>query len=153
MKTALFPGSFDPITKGHQAVILRALPLFDKIVIGIGENTSKKYLFSLEQRVKWIKDSFKNNPKIEVNSYSGLTIDYCNQIGAKFILRGLRNTVDYNYESTIAQMNSTLDSDIETIFMLTNPELSAINSTIVRDIILHKGDVSNFVPQEIVHDF
>lgn len=153
MNIALFPGSFDPITKGHQSVILRSLPLFDKIVVAIGNNSSKKYLYSLEQRTHWINKTFKGESKIEVTTYSGLTIDYCKEIGAKYILRGLRNTADFNFENGIGQMNKAMNDDIETIFMLTTPELSAINSTIVRDIIINDGNASKFVPEEIKMDF
>jgi pantetheine-phosphate adenylyltransferase len=153
MKTALFPGSFDPITKGHEDIILRALPLFDKIVIGVGTNNAKSYLFTLEQRVKWLEQTFKNQPKIEVVAYEGLTIDFCKKMNANFLLRGLRNPIDYNYESNIALMNKMLNQDIETIFLLTSPELMAINSTIVRDIIVNKGHASKFVPDAIQHDF
>lgn len=153
MKTALFPGSFDPITKGHEDIILRALPLFDKIVIGVGTNNAKSYLFTLEQRVKWLEQTFKNQPKIEVVAYEGLTIDFCKKMNANYLLRGLRNPIDYNYESNIALMNKMLNQDIETIFLLTSPELMAINSTIVRDIIVNKGHASKFVPDAIQHDF
>jgi pantetheine-phosphate adenylyltransferase len=153
MKTALFPGSFDPFTKGHEDIVLRALPLFDKIVIGVGSNTAKKYLFTLEQRIAWIKTTFKNQPKIEVIFYDGLTVDFCSKINAQYILRGLRNPTDYGYESNIALMNKALKKEIETIFMLTSPELMAINSTIVRDIIIHKGDAKQFVPAAIQHEF
>lgn len=153
MKTALFPGSFDPITIGHENIIRRALPLFDKLVIAIGNNTNKKYLFSLEQRTNWIKKAFENDKKIEVVSYDGLTVDFCRKINATFIVRGLRNSSDYNYESTIAQMNHQLDNAIETLFLQTTPHFSAINSTIVRDIIIHNGDASKFVPTAIQQDF
>ena len=149
MKIALFPGSFDPITKGHVAIIERAIPLFDKIVIGIGTNSTKKHLFNLEERTSWIKEIFKDNPKIEIESYEGLTINFCKKIGATYIVRGLRNEVDYNYESGIAQMNYDMDNSIETIFLQTTPTLSAINSTIVRDIIINNGDVTPFVPSGI----
>lgn len=153
MKTALFPGSFDPITIGHEDVIKRALPLFDKIIIGIGINTNKKYLFSLEQRINWIKKVFENEAKVEVQHYNGLTVNFCEKINATTILRGLRNSSDYNYESTIAQMNQQLNPTIETVFLQTTPHLSAINSTIVRDIIINKGDASKFVPKNIQADF
>jgi len=153
MKIALFPGSFDPITKGHQDIVNRISPLFDKIVIGIGVNSSKKYLFSLEQRMNWIKETFSQNPKVTVQSYSGLTIDFCNEIGAQHIIRGIRNVSDYTYESTIAQMNLSMENNIETLFLQTTPSLSAINSSIVRDIIINKGNASQFIPDNIKSDF
>jgi pantetheine-phosphate adenylyltransferase len=145
-KIALFPGSFDPFTKGHFSIVKKALPLFDKIVIGIGENSNKTYLFSLEQRINFIKFSFKNNSQIEVGSYNNLTIDYCQEIGANYILRGLRNSVDFGFERNIAQMNHAMMPSIETVFLVTDPELSAISSTIVREIIRHHGNASEFVP-------
>jgi len=153
MKTALFPGSFDPITKGHQDIVERATPLFDKIVVGIGTNTAKKYLFSLEERTQWIKATFKGNKKIEVVQYEGLTIDFCRRIEANYILRGLRNSSDFDFESSIGQMNRALDKQIETICLLTSPEFTAINSTIVRDIIINGGDASNFVPSAVKQHF
>ena len=153
MKIALFPGSFDPITIGHEDIIRRALPLFDKIIIGIGVNTNKKYLFSLEQRTAWIKKVFENDEKIEVLSYEGLTISCCKKINATTIIRGLRNSSDYNYESNIAQMNQQLDAAVETIFLQTSPHLSAINSSIVRDIIINKGNASKFIPNAINQSF
>lgn len=149
MKIAIFPGSFDPITKGHQDIIERALPLFDKIIIAIGKNSAKKYHFNLEERTQFIKLTFNNNPKIEVISYTGLTIDFCKSVNANYILRGIRNSADYMYENSIAQMNKAMDNDIETIFMPTIPELAAINSTIVRDILINGGNVEQFVPAAI----
>tara|TARA_B100000809_G_scaffold47690_1_gene42369 strand:+ start:29368 stop:29832 length:465 start_codon:yes stop_codon:yes gene_type:complete len=146
MKIAIFPGSFDPITIGHQDIIERALPLFDKIIVSIGINSSKKYHFTLEQRTDFINLTFNNNTKIEVITYNGLTIDFCKSIGAKYILRGIRNSADFLYENNIAQMNKAMDKDIETIYLSTIPALSAINSTIVRDILINKGDASQFVP-------
>jgi pantetheine-phosphate adenylyltransferase len=146
MKIAVFPGSFDPITIGHQNIVERALPLFDKIIVAIGHNTLKNYHFSIEHRIDFIKLTFKNNPKIEVTTYSGLTIDFCKQVNSNYILRGIRNIADYNYENSIAQMNKAMNNDIETIFIPTIPELSAINSTIIRDILINGGDVNNFVP-------
>lgn len=149
MKIAVFPGSFDPITIGHQNIIERALPLFDKIVVAIGINTTKKHHFALEQRTEFIQLTFNNNPKIEVVTYTGLTIDFCKLIRSSYILRGIRNSSDYLYENSIAQMNKAMAEDIETIFMTTIPELSAINSTIVRDIIINNGDASQFIPAAI----
>ena len=149
MKIAVFPGSFDPITKGHEAIILRALPLFDKIIVAIGKNTAKKYHFSLIQRTNFITLTFNNNPKIEVLSYEGLTIDFCKSVNAHYILRGIRNSSDYLYENGIAQMNKIMETDIETLFIPTTPEFSAINSTIVRDILTHGGNVEQFVPTAI----
>lgn len=148
MKTAIFPGSFDPITKGHQDIILRALPLFDKIIVAVGKNTSKKYLFSQVQRVKWIKAVFAKEKKVEVASFSGLTVDYCKKVGATYILRGLRTSADFEFERSIGQINKNM-SGVETVFLLTSPELSAINSTIVRDIVINNGNASKFVPQEV----
>jgi pantetheine-phosphate adenylyltransferase len=151
LKIAVFPGSFDPITIGHVDIVKRSIPLFDKIIVAIGVNTQKKYLFSLEKRTEWIKEVFKDNPTIEVSSYSGLTINYCKEIGAQYLLRGIRSASDFEYEKTIAHLNHTMESEIETILMLSPPEYSSISSTIVREIILGKGDVSKFVPIEIVN--
>lgn len=149
MKVAVFPGSFDPITLGHQNIIERALPLFDKIIIAIGNNTAKKYHYELNQRVEFIEDTFNNYEKIEVATYTGLTINFCKEKKANYILRGIRNSIDYAYEDSIAQMNKAMDDKIETIFIPTIPELSAINSTIVRDIIINGGDAAKFVPAAI----
>ena len=146
MKTAVFPGSFDPITIGHQDIIERVLPLFDKIIVAIGINSSKKYHFTLEQRMEFIQLTFNNNPKIEVVTYTGLTIDFCKSVGADYTLRGIRNSSDYLYENSIAQMNKAMNSTVETLFIPTIPEFAAINSTIVRDIIINKGDASQFIP-------
>ena len=149
MKIAVFPGSFDPITLGHVDLIKRALPLFDKIIVAIGVNSSKKYHFTLEQRTQFIELTFNNNPKIEVATYKGLTIDFCKSVNANYILRGIRNSSDYLYENSIAQMNKAMHNPIETLFIPTLPELSAINSTIVRDILVNGGDISKFVPSPI----
>ncbi|PCH77415.1 MAG: pantetheine-phosphate adenylyltransferase [Flavobacteriaceae bacterium] len=145
MKIAIFPGSFDPITNGHVDIIERALPLFDKIIIAIGVNSDKRYMFPLEQRKKFILETFKNEPKISVDTYQGLTIDYCKKMGANFILRGLRNPADFEFEKAIAHTNRKL-SQIETVFLLTSAETSFISSSIVRDILKYEGDVSKFVP-------
>lgn len=148
-KIAIFPGSFDPITLGHTSIIKRAVPLFDKIIVAIGTNSSKQYLFDLQQRKKWIEQCFAQEPKVAVDIYQGLTVDYCEKVEAKYILRGLRNQLDYEYEHTIAQMNRKLNDEIETIFMFTELEYATINSTTVRDIIRHKGDANQFLPKEI----
>lgn len=149
MKRAVFPGSFDPITKGHEDIVKRAVALFDEIIVGIGINSSKSYFFSLEKRMEFIRQTFKDEPRVKVQSYTGLTIDYCRSAGAQFILRGLRSSADFEFERGIAQMNKAMATDIETVFILTAPELSAINSTIVRDILRHGGDASQFVPAHI----
>ena len=152
LKIAVFPGSFDPITIGHVDIVKRSIPLFDKIIVAIGVNTQKKYLFSLEQRTQWIQKVFKDYPTIEVSTYNGLTINYCKEIGAEYLLRGIRSASDFEYEKTIAHLNHTMDAQIETILMLSPPEYSSISSTIVREIIMGKGDVSKFVPKEIAED-
>jgi pantetheine-phosphate adenylyltransferase len=148
-KVAVFPGSFDPVTKGHQSIIVRALPLFDKIIVAIGINSQKKYLFSLEQRKKWLEETFSGHSKIEIQTYEGLTVNFCRKINAQYILRGLRNPADFEFERNISQMNQSMEPNIETIFLVTCPEYSAINSTIVRDIISNKGNAKQFVPDEI----
>ncbi|MCX7955104.1 MAG: pantetheine-phosphate adenylyltransferase [Bacteroidales bacterium] len=148
-KIAVFPGSFDPITKGHESIVKRALLLFDKIYIVIAINENKKPLFPLDKRLKWIKKVFGNENNIIVDTYNGLIVDYCNKINAKYIIRGLRTSADFEYERAIAQANRFLDSSIETIFFLTAPEFTPINSTIVREIIRYGGDVSKFVPDGI----
>lgn len=148
-RIAVFPGSFDPITKGHESIVKRAIPLFDKIIIAIGTNSSKKYMFELEQRKSWIEKTFENNPTVEVLIYNGLTVDFCKKENANFILRGLRSYSDFDYEFGIAQMNKSLISNVETIFLLTEPELSPISSTIVRDIIRNNGNVEQFLPNAV----
>ncbi|MEM9886671.1 MAG: pantetheine-phosphate adenylyltransferase [Bacteroidota bacterium] len=149
MKIAVFPGSFDPITSGHFDLVQRALPLFDQIIIAIGVNSQKKYLFSLEQRIKWLEDVFSEEPKIKVDSFEGLTAHYCTSIGAKYLLRGLRNASDFDYEKTISQLNHIVGAGIETIFLIAQPGYSHISSTIVREIIKGGGDASAFLPKEV----
>jgi pantetheine-phosphate adenylyltransferase len=146
-KIAVFPGSFDPITKGHESIILRALPLFDEIIIAVGINSDKKGYFPVEQRIEWIKQVFKNDPKIKVQSYHGLTVDFCRLVKAKYILRGLRTSADFEFERSIGQINKQLYGDIETIFLLTQPEHTSLNSSIVREIVRYNGDASQFVPE------
>lgn len=148
-KIAVFPGSFSPFTLGHKSVVDRSLPLFDKIIIAIGKNSEKNEYFSIEEREKWIKDIYKDNPKIEVQFYEGLTVDFCEKTEAKYILRGLRDSHDFKYEKNIAQTNKNLNPKLETIFIITPPEMSHISSTIMRDIIKNGGDVSQFLPKEI----
>jgi pantetheine-phosphate adenylyltransferase len=149
MKVAVFPGSFDPITIGHVSLIKRAARLFDKVIIAIGVNTSKNKLFPLDVRINWIKEVFENNKKIEVQEFDGLTVDFCKKVGANFIIRGLRNASDFDYEKTIAQLNSELNKDIETVLFMTKPKHSHISSTIVREIIRVKGDASMLVPKQV----
>jgi pantetheine-phosphate adenylyltransferase len=152
MKIAVFPGSFDPITIGHVDIVKRCIPLFDQIIIAVGVNSQKKYLFPLEKRIEWMHKVFENESKIKVASYQGLTINYCKEVSANYILRGIRSAADFEYEKTIAHLNHTMDIDIETILILSPPEYSSISSTIVREIILGKGDVSKFVPKEIASE-
>ena len=149
-KIALFPGSFDPITKGHVDIIKKSLLIFDQVVIGIGTNSSKKPLFTIEQRMAWINEVFKDETRLDIQIYSGLTIEFCKQIHANFIVRGLRSGLDFEYEQSIAFANKEMETSIETVFLLSSPSTSNISSTIVRDIIINKGDYSKFVPQGIV---
>ena len=148
-KIAVFPGSFDPITKGHESIINRAIPLFDKIIVAIWINTEKNHYFPLEKRLEWLEKDFKDEPSITVTRYEGLTVDFCKKNDAKFILRGLRTSADFEFERSIGQINKNIYPDIETIFLLTTPEYTALNSSIVRDILRHGGDASNFVPEAV----
>lgn len=148
MKTAVFPGSFDPITLGHYDIIKRGISLFDKIYVAIGVNAEKKYMFSLEERMHFIKEAFKDEPKIEVITYKGLTIDLCRKVGADFILRGLRNPADFEFEKAIAHTNREL-SKIETVFLLTAARTSYISSSIVRDVLRNGGDYTILVPDSV----
>jgi pantetheine-phosphate adenylyltransferase len=149
MKICVFPGSFDPITSGHVDLVKRALPLFDKIIIAIGINAQKKYLFSLEQRQDWIKNVFKDEPKVMVDTFENLTAAYCKRVEAAWILRGLRNASDFDYEKTISQLNFIVGKGVETMFLISQPEFSHVSSTIVREIIKGGGDASPFLPKEI----
>ena len=145
-RICLFPGTFDPVTLGHVDIINRALPLFDKIYVGIGINTSKSPMFSAEQRMKWVADIYANEPRVESVVYEGLTVHYCKTIHANFILRGIRYVSDFEYEKTIADANRTLDNQIETVFLTGEPKYTSVASTIVRDIIRNGGDASPFLP-------
>lgn len=149
MRIALFPGSFDPITKGHENIITRAVPLFDKIIVAVGINESKKYMFGLEQRMTWIRKTFAHEPKIGVASYSGLTVEFAIEQNARFLLRGLRNPADFEFEKAIAQANRQMRSELETVFLLTSARYSYISSSITRDVIRHGGDYTLFVPESV----
>jgi pantetheine-phosphate adenylyltransferase len=149
MRICLFPGTFDPVTLGHVDIINRALPLFDKIVVGIGLNTSKAPMFTDEQRLSWIREIYKDEDRVEGAVYEGLTINFCQKIGARFILRGIRYVSDFEYEKTIADANRTLDKSIETIFLTGEPKYTSVASTIVRDIIRNHGDSSHFLPDVV----
>jgi pantetheine-phosphate adenylyltransferase len=150
IRRAVFPGSFDPITNGHLDIIERALPLFDEIIIAIGTNSAKKYMFPMEDRIKWIEKTFEAEKKITVKHYeSMLTVDYCKQENANFIIRGLRNPADFEFEKAIAQTNRKLAPEIETVFLLTSAGFSAISSSIVREVMLYDGDYTSLVPDAV----
>ena len=152
MNIAVFPGSFDPITLGHIDLVKRSIPIFDKIYVAVGVNSQKKTLFPLEKRIEWLERGFKEYDKVEVGQFQGLTVNYCKDVNAKYLIRGLRNASDFDYEKTISQLNQIIGDDIETIFLISKPEYSHISSTIVREIIKGQGDISTFVTQHIVDD-
>ena len=145
-RICLFPGTFDPVTLGHVDIIDRALPLFDQIIVGIGINTSKAPMFTPEQRLQWVNEIYRNEPKVKGAVYEGLTVNFCKKIGARFILRGIRYVSDFEYEKTIADANRTLDKELETVFLTGEPKYTSVASTIVRDIIKNGGDASPFLP-------
>jgi pantetheine-phosphate adenylyltransferase len=149
MKKAIFPGSFDPITNGHYDIIKRGVSLFDEVIVAIGVNAEKKYMFSLEDRKRFIEEAFKDEPKVKVITYSGLTIDLCKKENAEFILRGLRNPADFEFEKAIAHTNRVM-SKIETVFLLTAARTSFISSSIVRDVLRNGGDISQLVPEAVL---
>jgi pantetheine-phosphate adenylyltransferase len=148
-KIALFPGSFDPITRGHENIVRRGALLFDEVIVAIGHNTTKQSMFPLEKRKAWIEATFADLPNVRVDIYEGLTVDYCKKIGATFLLRGLRNGGDFEYERTIAHMNKALLAQLETVLVFTDPEYASVHSTVIREIYKNKGDVSQFVPKQI----
>lgn len=149
-RICLFPGTFDPVTYGHTDIINRSLDLFDKVVIGIGRNANKVAMFSEEKRLSWLNDIYKDEPKVEALVYEGLTAECCKKVGAKFILRGIRYVNDFEYEKAIADMNRSLDPSIETIFLTCLPQYTSVASTLVRDVIRNGGDVSQFIPAEVL---
>ncbi len=151
MKICVFPGSFDPITIGHEDLVRRALPFFDKIIVAIGVNAQKQTLFPLEKRLEWIEKVFLDEPKVQVDHFQNLTAHYCNKVSAQFLLRGLRNASDFDYEKTISQINHTIGNGVETIFLISQPVLSHVSSTIVREVIKGGGDVSPFLPKSIAN--
>ncbi len=149
MKIAVFPGSFDPITIGHESIIKRAVPLFDQIIVAIGKNADKKSFFSIEKRIEWVQSVFADYPSITVSEYSGLTIDFCKSVDAQYILRGLRTSADFEFERRVGQINKQLYPEIENVFLLSLPEHTSLSSSIIRDIVSNGGDASIFVPKSV----
>ena len=151
-RIAVFPGSFDPITTGHEDLVRRALPLFDNIIVAIGINSQKQTLFEVEERKNWIRKVFENEPRITVDTFEGLTVHFCKKVGARYLLRGLRNASDFDYEKTISQLNHIVGDNVETLFLISKPEFSHISSTIVREIIKGGGDASPFLPKGVQYE-
>ena len=149
-RICLFPGTFDPVTFGHLDIVKRALPLFDKLYVGIGVNANKQPMFSAEQRSEWFTEIFKAEPKVKVITYEGLTVDCCKKIGANYVLRGIRYVNDFEYEKAIADMNRSLDGHVETIFLTCSPQYTSVASTLVRDVLRNGGDVRQFLPSEVI---
>ncbi len=150
-RICLFPGTFDPVTLGHTDIINRALPLFDKIIVGIGVNSSKYPMFSAAQRMEWFNEIYKDEPKVESTTFEGLTVNFCKLIGARFILRGIRFVSDFEYEKSIADANRTMDKTLETVFLTGEPKYTSVASTIVRDILKNGGDASPFLPDAVIN--
>jgi len=148
-KIVVFPGSFDPITKGHESIVLRSLDLFDKTIVAVGENADKEQFFPIDQRIQWIQQVFSDFPSVSVVKYTGLTVDLCKKFDAKYILRGLRTSADFEFERSIGQINKNLLPEIETVFLLTKGEHTAITSSIVREIYRHGGDIRQFIPDKL----
>jgi pantetheine-phosphate adenylyltransferase len=148
-KIAVFPGSFDPITIGHYSIVKKAIPLFDKIIIAVGTNTSKNYLFDEQRRFEMTKKAFEDMPNVEVIAFIGLTVDFCQQHNANFLIRGLRNNIDFEYEKPIAEINKKLLPDLETIFLITDSDYSCISSSIVRELIKNDSNVDQFLPPKV----
>ena len=149
MKIAVFPGSFDPVTVGHESIVRRALPLFDKIIVAIGVNADKSGYFPIEKRLEWLNQTFGDQPQVSVESYDGLTVDFCKKMDASYILRGLRTSADFEFERGVAQVNLKLIPEIETVFLLTLPEYVMVTSSIVREVYRHGGGITQFIPEQI----
>ncbi|MCO4820382.1 MAG: pantetheine-phosphate adenylyltransferase [Bacteroidetes bacterium] len=152
MRIALFPGTFDPFTNGHLDIVEKGLGLFDQVVVAVGENASKKTMFDLETRMKWISKCFENEPRVKVTQYSGLTIQFCNEVNATFILRGLRTIGDFEYEKQIAMVNADLDPSVQSVFVLSEQKYTAVSSTVIRDLILHGGNYAPYLPKAVTID-
>ena len=152
-RIAVFPGSFDPITRGHESIIRRALSIFDVVIVAIGENSGKKPYFTLSQRLEWLEMIFSDEPTVKISTFTGLTVDFCRKEKADFILRGLRTAADFEFERGIGQMNRMMFPDVETVFLLCEPEYASLSSSIVRDIIRNGGDVKQFVPEGVVVNY
>lgn len=150
MNIAIYPGSFDPLTKGHQSIALRAAALFDNLVVAVGQNSDKRSMFSVEQRLEFIAKTFENVKNISVRAYEGLTVDFCRQNQINYVVRGVRSDIDWSVESSIAAANKILYPSIETVFLLTDPQHIGISSSVVRDILHNKGDVAAFLPKEVI---
>jgi len=149
MKIAVFPGSFDPVTRGHESIVRRALPLFDKIIVAIGVNADKTGYFPVEKRLAWLKQVFSDLPQVSIESYNGLTVDFCTRVNAAYIIRGLRTSADFEFERSVAQVNLKLVPEIETVFMLTLPDYVMVTSSIVREVHKHGGNIDQFIPEVI----
>lgn len=152
LKTALFPGTFDPFTNGHLDIVNKSLRIFDKVIIALGHNAAKKHLFEPEKRLQWIKSVFENEPRVEAEIYQGLTSEYCKEKNADFIIRGLRTSTDFEYEKQIAFVNELLNDKILNVFLVSDQSLNSVSSTIVRDLIIHKGNYERFIPEKITTD-
>ena len=153
MRRAVFPGSFDPVTRGHENVVLRGLNLFDEVIVAVGQHSTKKGAFPLEERLAMLRETFADQPRVKVTSYTGLTSEFCHKVGATVQLRGVRNSTDFDYEKTIAQMTRQMHPDLDTVVLLTDPAFTAIHSTVVREVLSHGGDIRPFVPEALAARF